>query len=558
MANNTQMPAQDPRVSTQNNSIKVKHDEIIIIKLVKYKSEIEDKFMPLSDNYSSKSYRFDSTDSEHLSSYFKDKAFENNDYFCTLVVVYDNNINGSLEQKIQYAYRCFCTLSSKYDYFYLTRVRSVQLNQGLVFRNILALLEFVDFSEFTNSAFTAVEKSRIVADQIALILNEPEQFVAAQVKPTPKIAQQAKALGTTGDVPSANPSKGADGTKKFIDPLDNLHVLAQRDRDCIREYTQEQQTQGTPDLRSEFQRDYDRIVHSKAFRRMVDKAQIFSATKGDYYRTRMTHSQVVTQTARDIATALHLNLFLTEAIALGHDIGHTPFGHQGERTLDDILKGKCDIVKNVNLYDDYYGIKHFGGFKHNFQSLRVASLLEESYSSSYGMNLSYQTLEGMLKHTKLKRDQYDLGQFISENACAYMLPKISEDTEKSKDAAVLEICSTLEGQVVAIADEIAQRGHDLDDALSSNSITYEELRNYLSLNRTANIATIIQEIDQELAEAKDAGHRLYDEVELRNSRLVSKIISYFIHDVIATSRKKWIHTLIKTCFSRDLIESTAH
>lgn len=120
-----------------------------------------------------------------------------------------------------------------------------------------------------------------------------------------------------------------------------LHPLAQKNEYCRRQYNLREPQND----RGEFQRDYERIVHSKTFRRMVDKAQVFSASKGDYYRTRMTHSQAVAQIARAIAAELNLNLCLTEAIALGHDLGHTPFGHQGERTLNDILCDKIHIKK---------------------------------------------------------------------------------------------------------------------------------------------------------------------------------------------------------------------
>lgn len=224
-----------------------------------------------------------------------------------------------------------------------------------------------------------------------------------------------------------------------------LHTLAQKNEYCRRQYN----LRVPQENRGEFQRDYERIVHSKAFRRMVDKAQVFSASKGDYYRTRMTHSQAVAQIARGIATELNLNLCLTEAIALGHDLGHTPFGHQGERTLNDILCDKIHIIKNADLFED-----NFGGFKHNYQSIRVASTLEEEYFEIEGMDLSYQTLEGILKHTKLKRNDYNLEEYILGDDAQI---ELSFDND---------YCSTLEGQVVAIADEIAQRGHDLEDRKS--------------------------------------------------------------------------------------------
>lgn len=191
---------------------------------------------------------------------------------------------------------------------------------------------------------------------------------------------------------------------KKINSENGLADLAQRNEYCERAYNLR------APMQHRGQRDYERIVHSKAFRRMVDKAQVFSASKGDYYRTRMTHTQAVSQIARGIAEGLGLNMYLTEAIALGHDIGHTPFGHQGERILDSILQGKFNIIKNV---ESFSGDLSFGGFKHNYQSIRVATLLEEEYTEICGMDLSYQTLEGMLKHTKLKRDNYSLDQFIS-------------------------------------------------------------------------------------------------------------------------------------------------
>ena len=150
-----------------------------------------------------------------------------------------------------------------------------------------------------------------------------------------------------------------------------LSPLAQRDQQAIRVYN----NTDIGEYRNEFQRDRERVVNCKAFRRMVDKAQIFSAEKGDYYRTRMTHSLEVNQIAKAIAYALKLNLDLTEAIALGHDLGHTPFGHQGERTLNAILLGEEDvgIVAKKSMFEQ----KCFGGFKHNYQSARILTAIEE-------------------------------------------------------------------------------------------------------------------------------------------------------------------------------------
>lgn len=315
------------------------------------------------------------------------------------------------------------------------------------------------------------------------------------------------------------PTQPYDTKQRYYEKIETekyLHPLAQRNEYCRRQYNLREPTPS----RSEYQRDYERIIHSKAFRRMVDKAQVFSASKGDHYRTRMTHSQIVSQVGRAISAGLGLNLYLTEAIALGHDIGHTPFGHQGERTLDRIIRGEHNtIIKNRDLL--YPDGKE--GFKHNYQSIRVASVLEETYPSIPGLDLSFQTLEGMLKHTKLKREEFSLSTFTN---CT--------DADLHFE---MDFCSTLEGQVVAIADEIAQRGHDLDDALSSGTITYEELKKYLTLKKMEKLSHVIERAVKEIEEAKKNHFRQVDESSLRNSRIVSDIFSYFVQDVIDTSKQ---------------------
>jgi dGTPase len=177
------------------------------------------------------------------------------------------------------------------------------------------------------------------------------------------------------------------------------------------------------DIRTDFQRDRDRIIHSKSFRRLKHKTQVFLAPTGDHYRTRLTHTLEVSQIARTIARSLRLNEDLVEAIALGHDIGHTPFGHAGEKVLSDIL-GKP--------------------FKHYEHSVKVVDKLEKD---GKGLNLTYEVREGILKHSKGKGPIFD---------------------EK-------KLASTLEGQVVRLADIIAYINHDLDDALISNIISYEDI-----------------------------------------------------------------------------------
>ena len=173
------------------------------------------------------------------------------------------------------------------------------------------------------------------------------------------------------------------------------------------------------EVRTEFQRDRDRIIHSKSFRRLMHKTQVFLAPEGDHFRTRLTHTLEVSQIARTIARALNYNEDLTEAIALGHDLGHTPFGHNGEEVLNKI---------------------HPGGFKHNVQSLRVVDVLEGSrHRVGSGMNLTMEVRDGIVHHTGSKNP------------------------------------FTLEGQIVHLADRIAYINHDIDDALRSGVIRFEDL-----------------------------------------------------------------------------------
>jgi dGTPase len=191
-----------------------------------------------------------------------------------------------------------------------------------------------------------------------------------------------------------------------------------------------------PAYRSEFQRDRDRIVHSAAFRRLEYKTQVFVNHEGDLFRTRLTHSIEVAQIARSIARTLGLNEDLSEAIALAHDLGHTPFGHAGQEALNECMK-------------DY------GGFEHNLQSLRVVDVLEERYAEFSGLNLTFETREGILKHCSIAkaRELGELGKRFIERGQP-----------------------SLEAQLVNLADEIAYNNHDVDDGLRSELITIDDLR----------------------------------------------------------------------------------
>ena len=193
--------------------------------------------------------------------------------------------------------------------------------------------------------------------------------------------------------------------------------------------------EASPAYRSEYQRDRDRIIHSAAFRRLEYKTQVFVNHEGDLFRTRLTHSIEVAQVARSIARALQLNEDLTEGIALAHDLGHTPFGHAGQDALNACMKS-------------------YGGFEHNLQSLRVVDELEERYAEFPGLNLTFETREGILKHCSLK-NAAELGELGR---------RFIEKQQPS-----------LEAQLTNLADEIAYNSHDVDDGLRSGLITVEAL-----------------------------------------------------------------------------------
>ncbi|HZW26804.1 MAG TPA: deoxyguanosinetriphosphate triphosphohydrolase [Gallionella sp.] len=194
-------------------------------------------------------------------------------------------------------------------------------------------------------------------------------------------------------------------------------------------------TEATPQGRGEFQRDRDRIIHSGAFRRLEYKTQVFVNHEGDLFRTRLTHSIEVAQIARSIARRLRLNEDLAEAISLAHDLGHTPFGHAGQDALNHCMQA-------------------WGGFEHNLQSLRVVELLEERYAEFEGLNLTFETREGILKHCS------------RDNAA-----KLGELGERFLN----DRRPSLEAQIANLADEIAYNNHDVDDGLRSGLITLEQL-----------------------------------------------------------------------------------
>jgi dGTPase len=190
-----------------------------------------------------------------------------------------------------------------------------------------------------------------------------------------------------------------------------------------------------PHGRSEYQRDRDRIIHSTAFRRLEYKTQVFVNHEGDLFRTRLTHSLEVAQIGRSVARSLDLDEDLTEAIALAHDLGHTPFGHSGQDALNACMKP-------------------YGGFEHNLQSLRVVDVLEQRYGGFDGLNLTFETREGVLKHCSLRN--------------ARSLGEIGERFIKKRRPS-------LEAQIANLADEVAYNNHDVDDGLRSGFLTLAQL-----------------------------------------------------------------------------------
>jgi len=231
-------------------------------------------------------------------------------------------------------------------------------------------------------------------------------------------------------------------------------------------------------FRSCYQRDRDRIVHGTSFRRLDGKTQVFLNGKGDHYRTRLTHTIEVASVSRTVARALGLNEDLAEAIALAHDLGHPPFGHAGEETLDRLMKDH-------------------GGFDHNEQSLRVVETLEESYPQHQGLNLTHEVLEGLKKHHR---------ELLAANGSRYPSP-------------------SLEAQVANIADEIAYYSHDLEDGLASGLLFEEDLMS-LDLWREA-AEKALQESAGTLASSGPRTHRKF---------ILRCLINREVEDLVSTSR----------------------
>ncbi len=247
--------------------------------------------------------------------------------------------------------------------------------------------------------------------------------------------------------------------------------------------------------RNDFRRDCDRIIHSAAFRRLAHKTQVFVFHEGDHYRTRLTHTLEVAQIARSLARALGLDEDLAEALALAHDLGHPPFGHAGERALD-----RC--------------LAHVGGFDHNAQTLRTVTALERRYAAFDGLNLTWETLEGLLKHNGPLTDRAGapIGRYREHG-----LPHAIRDYEGVQELELWSF-SSAEAQLAALADDIAYDAHDIDDGLRAELFALDDL------GEVPLAAGIIEEIRQ-MYPRLDTSRAVHE--------LVRRVITRLIEDVIA-------------------------
>lgn len=255
-------------------------------------------------------------------------------------------------------------------------------------------------------------------------------------------------------------------------------------------------------FRNDFQRDLNRITHSASFRRLEYKTQVFVNDKGDHYRTRLTHSIEVSQIGKVIANALNLSIDLTEVVCLSHDLGHPPFGHAGEEALDEMMQG-------------------YGGFDHNANSLKLVTEQEERYFDFDGLNLTWESLEGIVKHNGPLKGKYSKNKVI---------PKIILDFNDIFDLQ-LDKFASLEAQVAAISDDIAYNAHDLEDGMRAKLFDLNDLKKAGFMN------DIIFSVENSVKGAEL--QRLIHEV-------VRRVITVLVADVIHNSKKNIDKLSIKT------------
>ena len=259
-------------------------------------------------------------------------------------------------------------------------------------------------------------------------------------------------------------------------------------------------------IRSPYQRDRDRIIHSSSFRRLKHKTQVFVNTEGDHYRTRLTHSMEVSQISRTLARFLGLNEDLCETLSLSHDLGHTPFGHAGEEVLNQCMK------------------KH-GGFDHNIQTLRIVTLLENKYYKFFGLNLTIETLDGLIKHNGPVKNLHLYNTILKKNLF--------------KNKIVFHTFPSLEAQVASISDDIAYNNHDLEDGLRANLFTIEKFNS---------IPFVSKLINKHVINTKNYRR------EIIINQIVRELINVMVVDVINTTNrnlKKYNPQSIKDIYKQD-------
>jgi dGTPase len=251
-------------------------------------------------------------------------------------------------------------------------------------------------------------------------------------------------------------------------------------------------------LRNDFQRDRDRIIHSTAFRRLKHKTQVFVNTSGDHFRTRITHSLEVSQIARTLSKCFNLNEDLSETLSLAHDLGHTPFGHAGEEALNECMKKS-------------------GGFDHNIQTIRIVTILENRYYYFKGLNLSIETLDGLLKHNGPVRNSIKINKILGKKFFKNKINFLSN--------------TSLEAQIASLSDDIAYNSHDLEDGLKSNLFNLHDLKHIPILNKI-----ILKHIKKTKKYSMDLVVR----------QIIREIINEMVSDVIKTTTKNIKLNNIKT------------
>lgn len=277
-----------------------------------------------------------------------------------------------------------------------------------------------------------------------------------------------------------------------------------------------------PVFRMAFQRDRDRIIHSRSFRRLKQKTQVFVPDEGDHFRTRLSHTLEVSQLGRSVARSLALNEDLVEAITLAHDLGHAPFGHSGEEILHRIMSGGDSLEGELESGPQASGIP-WEGFKHNHQSLRIVDLLESKYPQP-GLNLTHYVREGILRHT-------DIQAKTGIRAIQY--------NDLDYGSLCLDMAPFLEAQVVALVDEVAQHTHDLEDGFRAHVVSTEAMAEKVAVCRNW------------LEERKEQGVR-----PVKRDELIHHLINYFIRDLQENSfenLRQWARSLPQQDFGREHI-----